>query len=81
MPGFDADDWFENPKEARRTDRRAVRAAAAQQALEQAGDLNPDPDRAGVIIGTGVGGLNTLENRVQTYYMKGPAGSPPSWSP
>lgn len=69
---FDADDWFDNPKEARRTDRFAQFAlAAAQQALEQAGDLNPDPDRAGVIIGTGVGGLNTLENGVQTYYMKG----------
>lgn len=72
VPDFDADDWFDNPKEARRTDRFAQFAlAAAQQALEQAGDLNPDPDRAGVIIGTGVGGLNTLENGVQTYYMKG----------
>lgn len=72
VPGFDPDDWFDNPKEARRTDRFAQFAlAAAQQALEQAGDLNPDPDRAGVIIGTGVGGLTTLENGVQTYYMKG----------
>ena len=69
---FDADDWFDNPKEARRTDRFAQFAlAAAQQALEQAGELRPDPDRAGVVIGTGVGGLNTLENGVQTYYMKG----------
>ena len=72
VPDFDADDWFENPKDARRTDRFAQFAlAAAHQALAQAGDVNPDPDRAGVIIGTGVGGLNTLENGVQTYYMKG----------
>ena len=69
---FHADDWFDNPKEARRTDRFAQFAlAAAQQALEQAGDVNPDPDRAGVIIGTGVGGLNTLETGVQIYYTKG----------
>lgn len=70
--GFDPEDWFDNPKEARRTDRFAQFAlAAAQMALEQAGDVDADPDRSGVIIGTGVGGLNTLENGVQIYYTKG----------
>jgi len=69
---FDAGPWFENPKEARRTDRFAQFAmAAAQMALDQAGDIGADPDRSGVIIGTGVGGLTTLENGVQIYYTKG----------
>ncbi len=46
--GFDPEDWFDNPKEARRTDRFAQFAlAAAQMALEQAGDVGADPDRVG----------------------------------
>lgn len=69
---FDPALWFESPKESRRTDRFAQFAlAAAQMALEQAGDLAADPDRSGVIIGTGVGGLTTLEDGVQIYYTKG----------
>lgn len=69
---WDPEPWFDNPKEARRTDRFAQFAmAAADMALEQAGDLAADPERSGVLIGTGVGGLNTLENGVQIYYTKG----------
>ena len=53
---FDPADWFDNPKEARRTDRFAQFAlAAASMALDEAGDLGADPSRLGVHIGTGVG--------------------------
>lgn len=69
---FDPTPWFENRKEARRTDRFAQFAfAAAAMALEQAGDLKVDPVRAGVLIGTGVGGIATLEEQIQINYTKG----------
>jgi len=70
---FDPLICFDNPKEARRTDRFAQLAlAAAQEALEHAGSITADPDRIGVIIGTGVGGLSTIESQVLTYHEKGP---------
>ncbi len=69
---FEPEQWFENRKEARRTDRFAQFAfAAAAMALEEAGDLKVDPARAGVLIGTGVGGIATLEEQIQTFYNKG----------
>jgi 3-oxoacyl-[acyl-carrier-protein] synthase II len=70
---FDPLDWFDNPKEARRTDRFAQFAlAAAAMALDEAGDLDADPARLGVQIGTGVGGLHTLEEQILNYHEKGP---------
>ena len=70
---FEPEQWFENRKEARRTDRFAQFAfAAAAMALEEAGDLKVDPVRAGVLIGTGVGGIATLEEQIQVNYTKGP---------
>lgn len=70
---FDPDPWFDSPKEARRTDRFAQFAlAAAQMALDDAGDPGADPSRAGVFIATGVGGLSTLEEQILTYHTKGP---------
>jgi len=41
-------------------------------ALEQAGEITADPLRRGVIFGTGVGGLNTLEDQIWTFHEKGP---------
>ena len=62
---FDPSPFFESPKEVRRHDRFAQFAlAAAAEALEQAGDLQCDPDRIGVHIGTGVGGLSSIESQV-----------------
>jgi 3-oxoacyl-[acyl-carrier-protein] synthase II len=63
--------WF-GPKEARRTDRFAQFAvAAATEAVESAGPLGVDLDRAGVVIATGVGGLHTLEEQIVIRYEKG----------
>ena len=74
VPGFDPATWF-GPKEARRVDRFAQFAvAAAAMAIEQAGghdSLDADPHRAGVIMGTGVGGLETLEEQVLLNRDKG----------
>ncbi|MGY6500146.1 MAG: beta-ketoacyl-[acyl-carrier-protein] synthase family protein [Acidimicrobiales bacterium] len=69
---FEPTDWFDNRKEARRTDRFAQFAlAAAAMALDEAGELTLDPTRAGVIIGSGVGGIATLEEQIQVNYAKG----------
>jgi 3-oxoacyl-[acyl-carrier-protein] synthase II len=65
-------------KEARRADRFTQFAvAAASMALEHAGvpagtGFVTDPARAGVIIGTGVGGITTLEAQVVVEHDRGP---------
>lgn len=72
VEGFDPSGWF-GPKEARRTDRFAQFAvAAAAMALDDAGTVEADPDRCGVIIATGVGGLQTLEDQILVREQKGP---------
>jgi 3-oxoacyl-[acyl-carrier-protein] synthase II len=61
------------PKELRRVDRfTQFTAVAAAQALADAGELGTDPDRTGVIIGTGIGGLETLEAQMRVLIEKGP---------
>lgn len=68
---FDPTVWL-GPKEARRTDRFAQMAiGAAEMALEDAGAVEVDPDRRGVILGTGVGGLLTLEEQILVRAEKG----------
>jgi 3-oxoacyl-[acyl-carrier-protein] synthase II len=70
---FDPAPWFDNVKESRRADRFVQFAlAVAQMALDQAGEVDGDPLRRGVIYGTGVGGLHTLEEQILTYHTKGP---------
>jgi 3-oxoacyl-[acyl-carrier-protein] synthase II len=72
ITGFDATAFFENPKEMRRTDRVVhIALAAADEAMAQAGVVDVDLDRAGVLFGTGVGGLETLEAQVIVRMEKG----------
>ncbi|GIU90934.1 MAG: hypothetical protein KatS3mg010_2033 [Acidimicrobiia bacterium] len=47
--------------------------AAAADALGDAGDVNTDPARCAVVIGTGIGGLITLEEQIGVHLEKGPA--------
>jgi 3-oxoacyl-[acyl-carrier-protein] synthase II len=65
--------WFDNnAKEARRADRvEQFAIAAAAEAMAQAGELGIDPTRFGVIIGTGIGGLGTLEEQIEIRLAKG----------
>jgi 3-oxoacyl-[acyl-carrier-protein] synthase II len=69
---FDSERWM-TPKEVRRTDRYAQLAvAAAAQAAEEAG--LPDgiePERLGVVMGTGMGGLGTLERECRNWLEGG----------
>ncbi|HLI42851.1 MAG TPA: beta-ketoacyl-ACP synthase II [Acidimicrobiales bacterium] len=68
---FDPSHWLD-VKQARRADRfQQFSVAAAQMALDDAGELDPDPQRAGVVFGTGVGGLETLEGQIQVMLEKG----------
>lgn len=62
---FVPEDYFKNPKEARRADRCAQFAVAgASMALADSGiDLDKtDPTRFGVIVGSGMGAPKTLED-------------------
>src|SRR5436189_4625663 len=60
---FDADDWME-PKEQRKVDDFIVFAmAAATQAMDDSGwkaDTAEKQERTGVLIGSGIGGLNGI---------------------
>ena len=68
LPFFDG-----NAKEARRADRfQQFALAATHEAITQAGDFIKDPSAVGSMIGTGVGGLGTLENQVKVLLDKGP---------
>ncbi len=62
-------------KEARRMDRFTQFAvSAAKQALDDSGvAVTPDDSwRAGVFIGTGIGGIGTLESEIRQLAVKGP---------
>lgn len=62
-------------KEARRFDLFSQFAlGAAHQAMTQAGleGKVPDPNRVGVILGSGIGGMQTYEENCAAYLLKGP---------
>jgi 3-oxoacyl-[acyl-carrier-protein] synthase II len=70
-------------KEARRSDRYTQLAvAAAVQAAEEAGlPDGVDPLRLGVLVGTGVGGLTTLQNECQAWLEGGDRAVSPHFVP
>ena len=73
---FDANDFMDR-KLAARTDRFAQMAlASAKLALEDAGawdELNQRPERVGLILGSGIGGVTSMETTQATIDSKGPA--------
>jgi 3-oxoacyl-[acyl-carrier-protein] synthase II len=72
VQGFDASLWFD-AKEVRRVDLFAQYAvAAAEIALADSGPFEVDPARAGIQVGTGVGGLGTMETQIGVLLGKGP---------
>jgi 3-oxoacyl-[acyl-carrier-protein] synthase II len=72
-----------SPKLARRSDRYTQLAvAAAAQAVEEAGlPDGVDPERLGVIVGTGVGGLVTLQAECQAWLEGGDRAVSPHFVP
>jgi len=83
VKGFDPTRWI-SPKEARHTDRFAQLAiAAADEAIEQSG-LNSskvDKSRVGVLIGSGIGGLSTIEEKHIQLLENGPRRITPFFIP
>ncbi|NLJ40972.1 MAG: beta-ketoacyl-ACP synthase II [Clostridiales bacterium] len=74
VKGFDPEDFIDR-KEARRMDRFTQFAvAAANMAIKDSGLSidKGDSRRTGVILGTGIGGLETLEKQASILYSKGP---------
>ncbi len=72
---FNADDYFNMPKDARRSDRYVQYAvAASKMAMQDCGvDISAiDPRRFGCMVGSGIGGLSTLEREHSTFMLKGP---------
>lgn len=71
---FDPTDYIDR-KEARRMDRFTQFAVAASRAAMENADLDSkkiDAERFGVIMGTGIGGLETLEHQTNILLTKGP---------
>lgn len=74
IKNFEPTDFIDK-KEARRMDRYTHYAmAAAKMAIKNSGlDLeNTDKNRMGVIVGSGIGGIETLEEQHEVYLKKGP---------
>ena len=75
VKGFDGAQWFKTPKDARRADRFAQFAmAGAKLALDDAA-LDPETterERFGVIVGSGIGGFQSLENEARKLIERGP---------
>jgi 3-oxoacyl-[acyl-carrier-protein] synthase II len=77
---FDAAEFL-SIKEARRSDRFVQLAIlACEEALDQAGwgpEIPFDPYRVACVIGTGIGGIDTLERQHDIYRERGPAACSP----
>jgi 3-oxoacyl-[acyl-carrier-protein] synthase II len=70
---FDAEDFIDK-RQVRRLDlfsRYAV-AAAKLAAADAEFDPRPEADRVGAVVGSGVGGLQTLQSEIQKLIEKGP---------
>lgn len=81
---FNPEDYIDR-REARRMDRFVQFAVAASQLALRDADLtigtNTDPERTGVIVGSGIGGLGTWEDQHTTLLEKGPKRVSPFFIP
>ncbi len=81
---YNPDDWME-PKEQRKVDPFIVYAmAAATQALEDSGatpKTQEEQERAGVLIGSGIGGVGGIYDASITLHEKGPRRISPFFIP
>jgi 3-oxoacyl-[acyl-carrier-protein] synthase II len=73
---FNPAQYFKTPKDVNRTDRFThLAVAAAKEAVADAGLTFPvaDPERFGVVLGSGIGGLKTTEDQHTVLMTKGPS--------
>ena len=77
VKGFDSE-LFMPRKDARRLDRSTLLFwASAKQAMDDAGleleDGSPESERAGVVCGTGIGGIGTTQEQIGVLAERGPS--------
>ncbi len=76
VKNFEPKEYFNDAKDARRADRYTQLAmAASKMAMEDSG-MDPeavDKTRVGVMVGSGIGGLSTLEREHEKLIKRGPA--------
>jgi len=73
---FEPKDYFNNPKDVRRTDRYTHLAMAAAKSAMRDGGIDMEKvnrHRFGSIISSGIGGLKTLEDQHSILLTKGPS--------
>jgi 3-oxoacyl-[acyl-carrier-protein] synthase II len=72
VKGFEADEWMER-RQARRIDRfgQLVIAAAVQAVADAGLQVAAEPDRIGVSVGTGMGGLESFQGMCDTFAERG----------
>jgi 3-oxoacyl-[acyl-carrier-protein] synthase II len=83
LPGFKAEEFID-PREARKMDPSTrYGVAASLMAWKDCGlaEASFDPNRVGVIIGSGVGGIQTLEEQHTVLMQKGPRRISPFFIP
>ncbi|MCC7138390.1 MAG: beta-ketoacyl-ACP synthase II [Planctomycetes bacterium] len=83
IKGFVPEQWVE-AKEVKKLDLSTLYGLAASDMAWKDAGLEPgkhDPDRSGVILGTGIGGLDTIENTHTTIMEKGPQRVSPFFVP
>jgi 3-oxoacyl-[acyl-carrier-protein] synthase II len=83
VKGFDPTEWL-NPKEIRRMDRFVQFAiVASKMAVKDAGleIEKEDPHRIGVVVGSGIGGIKTIEEQHSLMLEKGPQKISPFFIP
>ncbi|MFC1498299.1 beta-ketoacyl-ACP synthase II [Verrucomicrobiota bacterium] len=83
VTGFDPNDYVSKKEQRRMDDYSQYAIGGAKMAIEDAGlDItSEDQDRIGVVIGSGVGGLKTLEKQHTILMQKGPSRCSPFMIP
>lgn len=74
VPDFNAEKYLD-PKEVKRNDRYTHFAVAASRLAYEESGLKPGsfvPEKFGILIGTGIGGMRSIEIQTKRYYEGGP---------
>ena len=80
---YDPEEYFDK-KQAKRLDKFSQYAIiAAKEALKDSGITkeNTDMEKFGVVVSSGIGGLETIEEQCNTYFSKGPDRISPMFIP
>ena len=83
VAGFKAEDWM-GPKEIRKTDRFIhYGVAAAKQAVKDSGleITDANRERIGICVGSGIGGIGSIEDEVAALHKGGPRRVSPFFVP